>query len=185
MRRGLGDDQGAAIGRDRHAVGEAQIACHDSGAAVGFDAGDHAGIHRLVGGVKKIVANVTDVHAVVTVDDAIAQAKDRARADIRHLSQRLAVPAVNLSAQRVADHDAAVAAKAKAVRFEGQFQHHVQLPLQIDGPDGLTVDIQKPPLAVAPARALGELHAVAAVEQQLRCTVGFQEVSLCAVAFTC
>jgi hypothetical protein len=78
--------------------------------------------------------------------------------------QRLAAPAVNLPLHRVADQQAAVAPESERVRDESQFHRRLDLSVEVRGLDPLVVDVQEPQLAVAPARALGELQALLVID---------------------
>jgi hypothetical protein len=162
---GLADDQGLAVGRDRHPVREVQAVGDDMGTPIGIDAGDHAGVHGLEHGIKEIIADIPHIHPVLGIDDAVAQAEGRDVGEVGLGLQGLSVPTVDPPLHRVADQQAAVAPESEGVRDERQFHRRLHPAAEVRSLDPLVVDIQEPQLAVAPARAFGEPQATGLIDQ--------------------
>ena len=74
---------------------------------------------------------------------------------------RLALPA----RQRVPQHQRAIGGQAKAIGQERQVEHGGERAIEFGRLDGLAVNIEKPQLAIVPARALGKFEPFVVADQ--------------------
>ncbi|SBS75187.1 hypothetical protein MHPYR_200082 [uncultured Mycobacterium sp.] len=146
----LGDDQGAAIRCDRHAVGEVEVLGHHSDRVVGVEPGDDAALACLradIGPAGGVYHHVTEI-------------RRRDPGQVSALGDRVAVIAQHHPPLGRYDQQRAVGTETQAsgcVAGQVQGGHRA---VQRDGVHRLAKHVRQPEQAFEPARPLPEAEAI-------------------------
>ena len=166
VRRRLGDDEGAAIERERGAVGKHHVGGHRSSPAVGHDEDQRRRLQRGLG--KQVEAEMADIGAAFRVDPHIVAMKARQRAQVG-MGDECAVrllPQHALVEHRDDEHPP-VGQPAQAGGLARHLCDGVQRARgQVEAMHAPGIEVGQPERAVMPARRLRERQASA---DQLEC----------------
>jgi hypothetical protein len=151
---GLGDDQGALVGGDRHPVGEGQVVGDDTGHSLRRDQGDEAGCGFATGEVE---ADAVDVGVAVAVDDDVVPwlVGDRREVGVRgHRADGIA--AQQLTTCRVQHEQLTVRQEVDAHREGLDANHHLMATLPVEDYHLVRAPVGEPEPACVPAGRLTE-----------------------------
>ena len=105
LARALGHDEGAVVGRDRHAVGHAQVGCRVVHRAVGVDPQQRGRDRRAA--APQVVAELADERVPVAVDDHVVDLVRRDAPRGRR-APRACVPSQRITRRAVIDETSSV-----------------------------------------------------------------------------